>query len=254
MDGFAKLLLGVLAMLVAASAGAQTDEIQVYNGTIAGPGEFELTLHSNYTPVGHRTPDFPGGIASEKSINGAVEFAYGLNPNLELGAYAPVYSITSDGQWVFEGAKLRASWVTANAGEREFFYGVNVEVSWNLPRWSPMRTGAEVRPIVGWRLGAWDLIFNPIFDSNFNGGRQARFAPAERVDYNANARWTYGLELYSDLGELHRFDGVAQETHALFGVVDFAPNPENSIELGLGRGLTSATDQWVVKLILNHSF
>ena len=50
---------------------AQTDEIQVYNAEIADQGVFNLEVHTNYTPIGRKTPDFPGGIIPNHSVNGA---------------------------------------------------------------------------------------------------------------------------------------------------------------------------------------
>ena len=37
-------------------------------------------VHSNFTPIGRKTPDFPGGIIPNHSVNGAVEWAYGVKP------------------------------------------------------------------------------------------------------------------------------------------------------------------------------
>lgn len=59
----------VLAACGAGSAAAQTDEIQVYDGEIAEPGIFNLTWHNNYTPVGRKTPGFPGGLINNHNLN-----------------------------------------------------------------------------------------------------------------------------------------------------------------------------------------
>ncbi|HEY7388898.1 MAG TPA: hypothetical protein VH640_10340, partial [Bryobacteraceae bacterium] len=67
-----------LALLAAAAASAQTDEIQVYDAAIAEQGKFNVMVHSNFTPIGRKTADFPGGIIADNSVNGAVEWAYGV--------------------------------------------------------------------------------------------------------------------------------------------------------------------------------
>ena len=72
--------LAAHALLAAAhgqSAHAQTDEIQVYDAQIAGPGVFNLTLHGNYTPDGRTAPAFPGGIVPNHTLNGVAEWAHG---------------------------------------------------------------------------------------------------------------------------------------------------------------------------------
>src|SRR4051812_24566028 len=102
----ASLSAGVLG---GAAALAQTDEIQVYNGEIAEPGSFALTWHNNYIALGRRQADFPGGVRPEGSLNGVTEFTYGVNEWFELGAYMPfLYTVTHDGKFLLDGAKLRA--------------------------------------------------------------------------------------------------------------------------------------------------
>jgi hypothetical protein len=70
----------------------QTDEIQVYDASIAKPGIFNLTWHNNYTPSGRKTPDFAGGIVPDHAWNGVTEWAYGVTDWFEAGLYAPLSS------------------------------------------------------------------------------------------------------------------------------------------------------------------
>ena len=74
-------------VLLAAPAAvfAQTDEIQVYDAEIAVQGVFNLMIHTNFTPIGRKTPDFPGGIIPNHSVNGAAEWAYGVTDWFEQG-------------------------------------------------------------------------------------------------------------------------------------------------------------------------
>jgi hypothetical protein len=57
----------LVLLAVPAALFAQTDEIQVYNAEIADQGVFNLELHTNYTPIGRKSPDFPGGIIPNHS-------------------------------------------------------------------------------------------------------------------------------------------------------------------------------------------
>ncbi|MBV9200146.1 MAG: hypothetical protein JOY83_10525, partial [Alphaproteobacteria bacterium] len=96
------------AVLAGAAVHAQTDEIQVYDAEINPPGQFSLQLHNNYTPIGRKEADFPGGITPNHTLNGVPEWALGITDWLELGAYAPLYSWTGTGRVLIDGAKLRA--------------------------------------------------------------------------------------------------------------------------------------------------
>ena len=230
-------------------AEAQTDEIQVYNAQIATPGQFTLTLHNNFTPDGRTVPDFPGGIVPDHALNGVPEWAYGVTDWFEAGLYLPLYSVTRDGAVKFNGMKLRALFVSPDAAQRDFFYGINFEFSYNEPHWEVTRFSGEIRPIIGKRFGPVDVIVNPIFDTDFKSFGHLDFAPAARVDYNFSPVWAVALEEYADFGQVRHFASGGQQQHTLFYVVDYSGDPL-SVEFGVGNGLTSASDRVVTKLML----
>ncbi len=239
----------MIACCVAPPAAAQTDEIQVYTGELAEPGQFTLTLHSNYTFDGRKLPDFPGGIVPDDAFNGVPEWAYGVNDWLEAGLYLPVYTITRDGVLEFDSVKLRALMAVPHAGDRAFFYGVNFELSYNEPRWEQHRFSGEIRPIIGYRMGPVDFIVNPILDTAFDTFGNLDFAPAARVDYNFSTAWAIAIEHYADFGPVKHFLAANAQQQSLFAVVDYSGSPI-SIEFGVGHGLTSASDRLVTKLML----
>ncbi|MDP8986471.1 MAG: hypothetical protein M3N97_15810 [Pseudomonadota bacterium] len=71
-------MMPCVLFLAATQAHAQTDEIQVYNGEIAAPSVFNLTLHDNYTIDGSTHAGIPGGIVPNHSLDGVAEWAYGV--------------------------------------------------------------------------------------------------------------------------------------------------------------------------------
>jgi hypothetical protein len=243
--------LVILALAWARLVHAQTDEIQVYDAQIAAPGIFNLTLHDNFTPQGHADPAYPGAIVTSHALNGVPEWALGLAPWFEAGLYLPLYSIAGNRAVTFNGFKLRALFVEPDAADKRFVYGVNFEFSYNTEHWDQNRYTQEIRPIIGWHLGPWDLIFNPILDNSYKGLSELDFAPSTRIAYNLNRTWAVAAEEYDDFGPLRAFYAGAQQQHQLFGVVDFGGKPW-TVEGGIGFGLTSATDRLVLKLILSR--
>jgi hypothetical protein len=237
----------------ASPSGAQTDEIQVYDATIAPVGAFNLTLHNNYTPTGSSTPAFQGGIAPDKSLNGVAEWAYGALPWFEAGVYFPLYSLTRDHSILYNGFKLRALFVTPDAANREFFYGVNFEFSFNTAHWDPSRYSSEIRPIIGTHVGRFDFIFNPILDNSWAGFSNLEFVPATRVAMAVTDKYKVAIEEYDDFGRVSHFLPAAKQSHQLYGVLDINVHGL-AIEAGMGAGLTSASDHRVVKLILSRDF
>ena len=239
----------VLAVLPL-SAFANTDEIQVYDGEIARPCVFNLTLHDNYTIHGSKMPDFPGGLEPDRSLNGVPEFAYGVTDWFEAGLYLPLYSVTANKGAVLNGFKLRALFVAPDNADRTFFYGVNFEFSYNSRHWDQKKFTSEIRPILGLHLGKVDLVFNPILDNSYTGFSQLDFAPASRIAYHLTPQWTIAAEEYDDFGPLRRFFSGSQQIHQLFAVADYASETID-IEAGIGWGLTRASDSLALKLILS---
>jgi hypothetical protein len=249
------ILLPAIAVAVtvifARQAQAQTDEIQVYDAQIAAPGVFNLTWHNNYTPDGHTTAAFPGGIATNHTLNGVSEWAYGVTDWFEAGLYMPLYSISGTGAWTYNGFKIRTLFVAPDAADQPFFYGVNFEYSWNTAHWNQNVNTQEIRPIIGWHLGPYDLIVNPILDNSYKGFSRLDFAPATRLAYNIDKTWALAAEEYDDFGPIRAFYPASQQQHQLFGVFDYKGKPW-SVEAGVGFGLTNATDRLVLKLILSR--
>ncbi|MEO7205537.1 MAG: cytochrome b/b6 domain-containing protein [Steroidobacteraceae bacterium] len=242
------LALGITS---ASMASAQTDEIQVYDAAIAPVGAFNLTVHDNYTLSGSQTPEFPGAIIPDKSLNGVAEWAYGVAPWFEAGLYFPLYSITSNGSALYNGFKLRGLFVTPDAVKRAFFYGVNFEFSFNTTHWDQRSYTSEIRPIIGTHIGRFDLIFNPILDNSWNGLSKLEFVPETRVAMALSEKYKVALEEYDGFGSVSHFLPAARQTHLLFGVIDFNTKLVG-IEMGLGAGLNSASDHLVFKLILTR--
>jgi len=231
------------------TASAQTDEIQVYDAQIAAPGVFNLTWHNNYTTNGAQTPAYAGGIVPDRSLNGVAEWAYGVAPWFEAGLYFPLYSLTRDGSLLYNGFKLRALFVSPDAADREVFYGVNFEFSFNTAHWNERRYTSEIRPIIGTHVGRFDFIFNPIVDNSWNGVANLEFVPESRVAMGFGETRKIALEEYDDFGTVTHFLPSAKQSHQLFVVLDQHTRWVD-VELGFGAGLTEASDHRVLKLIL----
>jgi hypothetical protein len=118
----------------------------------------------------------------------------------------------------------------------------------------PVRVfSGEIRPIVGGRVGAVDIIFNPIIDTSFNGIDELDFAPVVMVACNFSQTWAGSLEHYSDFGRIRKFNAPADQQQTLFAVVDYNGNP-NSIEFGVDHGFTAASDKVILKMMVMHDF
>src|SRR5215831_12589817 len=104
------------------------NEIQVYNAEIAKVGQWTFQLHNNYAFIGRKEPDFPGGLIPNHALQGTGEWAWGITDWWEMGFYTP-YAVDQELTPYSNAAKIRQLFVIPNAAEREFFYGVNFELS-----------------------------------------------------------------------------------------------------------------------------
>lgn len=228
-----------------------TDEIQVYNAGIAEVGQFTIQQHLNYVPLGVKEPPFPGGLISHNSINGTPEFAYGVTDWWEVGLYLP-FAI-QDQKFYSDAFKLRTLFVSPHAEQRNFFYGVNFEFSNETPPFSETRFAMEIRPIIGVRNDTYEFIVNPIVDVGFGKYGEADFAPAARLARKFGPDLYAGFEYYADFGKIGDFLPLEQQQHTLFAVTDFKLGVLD-VNLGVGYGLTPASDRWVVKTIIGYAF
>jgi hypothetical protein len=256
--------LGLATIALILTSGrclAQTDEIQVYDAEIAGKGAVNLMVHSNFTVSGLKTPAFPGAVVSNHAFVGVAEWAYGVTSWFEQGLYLPLYSDSTNLGGTYNGFKIRELFVKPEAEKQTFFYGINFEFSVNQPQWNSRHYSSEVRPIIGWHFkppsdAGWhqvDLIINPIVDTDWRGGfKSLDFAPSVRLAYNLNDAWQVAVEEYADFGEFRNIPGVDGQFHQIWAVADHKSDKWLNIEMGIGFGLTSASDKVTLKLMLSR--
>jgi hypothetical protein len=245
-------LLSVVMSQSALAADQVHDEIEVYNAEIADVGQWTLEQHLNYAATGQTQPEVPGGFTSNRSLQGTPEFAYGITDWWEGGFYIP-FAVNDSGQFLSDGAKIRSLFVVPDAAKRSFFYGVNFELGYEMPRFSAKPWGLEIRPIIGVRNSAWEFIVNPIVDLSFGSGGEGDFAPALRLARNLGEDRYIGLEYYADFGKIGDFLPAEQQSQQLFAVTDFKIRTVD-VELGAGYGLTPGSDRFVLKAILGYAF
>ncbi len=228
------------------------DEIQVYNAEINDVGQWSYEQHLNYAGIGQTKAEFPGGFTSNHSLQGTPEFAHGVTSWWEAGFYLP-FAVTGDGEFLSDGAKIRNLFVVPDAGKRDFFYGVNFELSYQMPQFSPLPWALEIRPIIGLRNKEWEFIVNPIVDISFGPGGEADFAPAARLARSIGEDRFIGVEYYADYGKIGNVLPLPQQSQQLYAVTNFNVK-DVEVELGAGYGFTPGSDRLIFKVIIGYAF
>lgn len=251
------LLLALLAGLLASfCAAAATDEIQVYTDEINAVGERGLEVHVNTTPRGRRTPDYEGEIPPWHGLRVTPEFSWGLTRTLEAGLYLPGMR-DADGNFYLGGAKVRLKWLPLRGGEEGgWYFGVNGEISNLTKKFSDSRAGFEMRVFAGYRGSNWLIGVNPIFDWALSPGqRDSRpdTTYAWKAARDIAPGVALGLEYYRGVGRLGRALPFDQQDHTVYLTLDLERKPW-SFNIGIGRGVTAAADDWTLKTIIETPF
>jgi hypothetical protein len=252
------MLAGIaMLMLCVTQAYAISDEIQVYTDDINKPGEYGLELHMNTTPAGRSTPDYPGDSIPRHGFRLTPEFSYGLSRDVELGLYLPMVR-DADGSLSASGVKLRLKWLPVRPAEDSagWYAGVNFELARVDTRYSEVPLSSEVRMIGGYRAENWLVGVNPILGFDLspgyrNGGPD--FTLALKAVRDVLPGIALGAEYYTSVGILNHPLPHGLQEHTVYLVMDFDRKPW-IFNVGVGRGLTGATDQWTVKAIFEVPF
>jgi hypothetical protein len=244
-----------VACLTAPRPAAAVDpfEIQVYDATVDPPGTAAIELHVNGVISGVETAP-PPELPQNHQTHLTAEPSYGILPCWEIGGYLQT-AIRADGDFDFAGVKLRSKFVRSPAPDRAFGWGINLEVS-RLPEiYDRNRWGTEVRPIATARAAAGRLFFsiNPILDWDLAGpeasGRPS-FEPAATGLYVVERLASVGLEYYANFGPVGRWLPTAAQEQYLYEVVNVYRWSRWEVNVGLGEGLTVASNGLVGKMIL----
>jgi hypothetical protein len=248
-----KYLSVLFLVIISGSIAAQDDyEIQVYNSQTTPKGYTLFELHSNFTPSGNKQYSeniFP----SDKIFHETLEITHGFSDIFELGVYF-FNAIGSNGRSGYAGSHIRPR--------------IRVPDSWNLPvglslgsEFGYQRIGFfnnhwlwEIHPIIDKQFGKFYFAVNPTFDWNIDKSNDIEFNPCFMTSYKISKKTDIALEWYSGYGQVQDINPWDQQHQVLFIAtnIDFGNNWE--FNAGVGYGLNSSTDRWILKCIVGRSF
>jgi hypothetical protein len=246
------ILCAAMTMWFGSAYAYLQDEIQVYDDEINSKGEYSLELHANTTPRGNTGQSYPGEIISNGNTRLTPELAYGLGHHLEAGYY--MNTVVNNGTWNYAGSKVRLKWLPILEDEgHAFFGGVNFEVSDILPQYEQNRYVGEARFILGKHIDEWLIAINPILDVNLSSPRKFGSPDlnfAARVSREVSTDWALGVEYYSNTGAIN-VPTTYQNTTGMGFLVAYYEGKPMAFQLGIGQGLTAASDSLTIKGIFS---
>jgi hypothetical protein len=75
-----------------------------------------------------------------------------------------------------------------------------------------------------------------------------------KIAYQTDAGYQLGFESYDELGEASHPGHLDRNSETLYAVLDTGLGKGMDLDAGIGRGLTTASDRWVLKFILGFHF
>jgi hypothetical protein len=230
-------------------------EVQVYEGDINDPLQAGVELHSNFTVVGRSDPAFMGEVVPDGLLRVTLEPSMGILSWWEIGVYLQTAFQPSEPDGHFAGFKLRSKFIVPRQRTGEFILGLNIEVGRGVAALGTADWDTEVRPIIAWLRGRWILAVNPIIGWALTGDRHVapHLEPAFKVRVAAAQHVGLGVEYYADFGVLSALPAADRQEHVMYVIGDLLNGPIE-LNIGVGRGLTGATDAWTIKTIIGHAF
>ncbi len=126
-----------------------------------------------------------------------------------------------------------------------------------IQRGTPDTRSITILPILEKRFGRLQLDLNPTFGRSLHGPDSDRgwgLGLAGRVALEQTKRFTPSLEYYGDWGPLPTFDPFIAQMHQIMPGGDIRLRKNIIWSVGIGAGITPATDRIVYKSRLEISF
>ena len=113
-----------------------------------------------------------------------------------------------------------------------------------------------MRNIIGWKNTQWLVAVNPIFGWDVSPGythHSPEFTLSTKVARSVTESVALGFEYYNGRGRINDSLPSSLQDKTVFLVMDYEGKPFN-FNFGVGKGITSASDTWTIKGIVDVPF
>jgi hypothetical protein len=234
---------------VGALAAQDPFEIHVLEYEQLQPGEFTFENHLNYvarsaTPgaqnVFHDTYELTAGVTDDVSIG-----------VMQLNARRPGVPLQSAGWRLVPHLYVPRSW------HLPLDLGLVVEIAFENLSWNADTRSVTILPILEKHFGRLQIDLNPTFGRSLRGPDTDHgwgFGLAGRVAFEQTKRFTPSVEYYCDWGPLPAFAPFVAQMHQILPGGDIRLRKNIVWSVGIGAGITPATDRIVYKSRLEITF
>jgi hypothetical protein len=263
----AKLILMFLLMVYGKFIFAQNNyqisnyEIQVYGSQTVMPKTTMVESFGNVSADGTQSRGGSGYAAnqlypSNDALHESVEITQGITSWSEVGFYV-FNDARSGGGWQWVGDHIRPRVRAPDSWHWPVGASLSIEFGYQRPHFSTDTWTLEIRPIVDKQLGRWYFAANPAFERSFHGQSVSQgiaFDPSLKASFSFNKYIAGGLEYYGGFGSLRNIASFHNQQQEFFPVMDLNVSPDWEINLGVGIGVTTNTDDWIWKANVGRRF
>ena len=229
-------------------------EIQIYDTFTTAPGDLQLELHSN-------TVNTASGIQAKSAlkpyeIHETLEATYGVLRWLEVGQYLATAKF-KNGDYEYAGARTKMHFGIPQTFDWPVRFGGNVELDYMRFAAEENPFTLELRPILETGFDRFTLVADFAFVEPFSGPRAHKgfqFSPSGEIKYDLSRWITPALEYYGDMGALRALPSVHGQQHFLVPTANLHLVQNLELNLGIGFGLTHASNGTFLKSIVGWTF
>ncbi|MBI3810587.1 MAG: hypothetical protein HY283_00030 [Nitrospirae bacterium] len=247
----------VLAGLLGLSPPAQALDFKVYPYNTPNEDEVELAYWWTDFVQSDKRYNYFGKVLDKQGLQQqSLEIEYGMTDRWTIAGYAD-FEKPKDGDFKYVQARaVMSRYRFFEQGER--FLDGAVEIEYYLP-YKKYSNGekVETRVIIEKDIRQISIMLNPIFEKDVSGSEVEagmEFEYAAGLYFRATPLLTPGLEFYGVMGELSNMKPKDQQEHYIFPRLGLKLGHRAKFDLGYGFGLTQASDDRVIKAILELEF
>ncbi len=250
------LIVCIVAILTDARSSRAIDfyEIQIYDTDTAPVGHMTLELHSNTTSTA--TGELAKSQMDVYQVHETLEATYGVLRWLEVGQYLATAKL-SKGDYEYSGSRTKVHFGIPQTFGWPVQLGGNIELDYMRRAAEENPLTLELRPIVGASYRGFRLVGNFAFIKPFSGPQTHhgfQFDPSGELTYELNRWVSPALEYYGDMGPIQPLTKLQEQQHFVVPTLNFYFIPQLELNLGVGIGLTRASNGVFVKSIIGWTF
>ena len=249
------IVLALVLGLVARARAQDNYEIQVYPSETVEKGRTMVELHSNFTVTGRSTIDPDGVLPTNHALHETIEITHGFTPWFEVGFYTFTSAQGGSLNWVGNHIRPRF-WIPASKNW-PVQVSLSQEIGYQRSEFSADTWTWELRPIIDKQIGKLYVSLNPTLEIALKGpnaGQAPAFSPNVAVGFDVTRTVNLAVEYYGSYGPLGGFDPPSQREQWVFPAINLNLSPDWEFNAGVGFGLTSATDNLLIKTIIGRRF